>query len=185
MVICHWLLANDRRSLLTEALQGNANGVKSKEDNFLAGLPGEAQTDVATQLELLPSWVEIGSGQLQQLSPTALAYLGDAVYELYIRSHFLLPHKRSQTYHNLVVSHVRAEAQASHLRHLTPYLNNAELEIVRRGRNATVGRPRRAAPEIYQQATSLEALVGYLYLSDRQRLYQLLEQLPLLPNSEA
>ena len=52
---------------------------------------------------------------------------------------------------------------------------------MRRGRNATVGRPRRAAPEVYQQATSLEALVGYLYLSDRQRLYQLLEQLPLAP----
>ncbi|WP_347276451.1 ribonuclease III domain-containing protein [Chroococcidiopsis sp [FACHB-1243]] len=132
-------------------------------------------------MELLPSWLAIAPGQLQQLSPTALAYLGDAVYELYVRSHFLLPHKRSQAYHNLVVAQVRAEAQASHLQFLTPYLNQAELEIVRRGRNATVGRPRRAAPEVYQQATSLETLVGYLYLSDRQRLYQLLEQLPLAP----
>ncbi|OWY66325.1 ribonuclease III [cyanobacterium TDX16] len=158
--------------------------MKPKEDNLFDGSAREAQTNVVTQLELLPSWLAIAPGQLQQLSPTALAYLGDAVYELYVRSHFLLPHKRSHAYHNLVVAQVRAEAQASHLRYLTPYLNQAELEIVRRGRNATVGRPRRAAPEVYQQATSLEALVGYLYLSDRQRLYQLLEQLPLAPNSE-
>lgn len=140
--------------------------------------------NVATQLEALPSWLEIAPEQIQQLSPTALAYLGDAVYELYVRSLFLLPHKRSQTYHHLVVAQVRAEAQASHLCYLTPYLNHAELEIVRRGRNATVGRPRRAAPEIYQQATSLETLVGYLYLCDRQRLYQLLAQLPLVPSPE-
>ncbi|MBD2307634.1 ribonuclease III [Chroococcidiopsis sp. FACHB-1243] len=155
--------------------------MEPKEDNLFDGSAREAQTDVVTQLELLPSWLAIAPGQLQQLSPTALAYLGDAVYELYVRSHFLLPHKRSQAYHNLVVAQVRAEAQASHLQFLTPYLNQAELEIVRRGRNATVGRPRRAAPEVYQQATSLETLVGYLYLSDRQRLYQLLEQLPLAP----
>jgi len=157
--------------------------VKPKEDD--RGLDG-AERSIASEAEwLLPTWLAIAPGQLQQLSPTALAYLGDAVYELYVRSHFLLPHKRSQVYHNLVVSHVRAEAQASHLCHLTPYLNKNELEIVRRGRNATVGKPRRAAPEVYQQATSLEALVGYLYLSDRQRLYQLLEQLPLAAEPEA
>lgn len=158
--------------------------MKPKEDNSCDGSEREARIDIVTQMELLPSWLEIAPGQLQQLSPTALAYLGDAVYELYVRSHFLLPHKRSQTYHNLVVAQVRAEAQASYLRYLVPHLNQAELEIVRRGRNATVGRPRRAAPEIYQQATSLEALVGYLYLSDRQRLYQLLEQLPFAPDVE-
>jgi ribonuclease-3 family protein len=158
--------------------------VKPKQDNLLDGSDREAGTDVATQLEALPSWLTIAPEQLQQLSPTALAYLGDAVYELYVRSHFLLPHKRSQTYHHLVVAQVRAEAQASHLRYLTPYLNSTELEIVRRGRNATVGRLRRVAPEIYQQATSLETLMGYLYLSDRQRLYQLLQQLPLAPSLE-
>ena len=158
--------------------------MKPKEDNLFDGSAREAQADVVTQLELLPNWLEIAPRQLQQLSPTALAYLGDAVYELYVRSRFLLPHKRSQTYHNLVVAQVRAEAQAAHLRYLTPYLNQTELEIVRRGRNATVGRPRRAAPKVYQQATSLEALVGYLYLCDRQRLYQLLEQLPLAPEPE-
>ena len=121
--------------------------------------------------------------QLQQISPTALAYLGDAVYELYVRSRYLLPPKRSQTYHRLVVAQVRAETQAHHLRSLTPHLNNTELEIVRRGRNGAGKRPRRNVdPEIYQQATSLEALIGYLYLTDSQRLTQLLQELKLEQN---
>lgn len=120
--------------------------------------------------------------ELQRLSPTALAYLGDAVYELYIRSHYLLPPKRSQMYHHLVVAQVRAEAQALHLRSLTPHLSNTELEIVRRGRNAATNRPKRVDPEIYQQATGLETLMGYLYLSEPQRLTQLLQKLELDPN---
>ncbi len=122
--------------------------------------------------------------QMQKISPSALAYLGDAVYELYVRSCYLLPPKRSQTYHRLVVAQVRAETQAVHLRSLTPHLNNTELEIVRRGRNAASGRPRRVDPEIYQQATSLETLIGYLYLTNQRRLTQLLAQLKLESNLE-
>ena len=128
--------------------------------------------------------VQVSVAQLQQISPTALAYLGDAVYELYIRSRYLLPPKRSQMYHRLVVAQVRAETQATHLRSLTPHLNNTELEIVRRGRNAANRRSRRVEPEIYQQATSLETLVGYLYLTDSRRLTQLLQELKLEPNIE-
>jgi ribonuclease-3 family protein len=117
--------------------------------------------------------------QIQQLSPLALAYLGDAVYELYIRSRYLMPPKRSQDYHNLVVAQVRAETQAKHLRSLTPHLTPAELEILRRGRNAAASGPKRVEREIYQQATSLETLMGYLYITDPQRLNQLLAQLEL------
>ncbi len=133
----------------------------------------------------LPASVPVTVAQLQQISPTALAYLGDAVYELYIRTHYLHPPKRSLTYHRLVVAQVRAETQALHLRELTPLLNNTELEIVRRGRNAATRRPRRVEPEIYQQATSLETLMGYLYLTNPQRLTQLLQELKLEPSPEA
>ncbi len=116
---------------------------------------------------------------LHQLSPAALAYVGDAVYELYVRTRYLFPPKRLQSYHNQVVAQVRAESQACHLRSLHPYLNEGEREIVRRGRNAASKRPRRVEPDVYQQATGLEALLGYLYLSDLQRLVQLLDQLQL------
>jgi ribonuclease-3 family protein len=111
--------------------------------------------------------------QLQQVSPAALAYLGDAVFELYIRSIYLTPPKRIQTYHHQVVAQVRAESQAQHLRSLLPHLTPAELTILKRGRNAATGKPKRIDLETYQQATSLETLVGYLYLSDPQRLTHL------------
>ena len=123
--------------------------------------------------------LKISEAQIQHLSPTALAYLGDAVYELFIRTYYLHPPKRSQSYHHLVVDQVRAETQALHLRSLTPHLSHTELEIVRRGRNAASGRPKRVQPEVYQQATSLETLMGYLYLTNPQRLNQLLTQLEL------
>lgn len=121
----------------------------------------------------------ISQAQVQQISPSALAYLGDAIYELYVRMFFLWPQQRPEIYHRLVVAQVRAETQALHLRSLTPHLRSNELEIVRRGRNAATGRPKRLNPEIYQQATSLETLVGYLYLTDHPRLTELLQKLHL------
>jgi ribonuclease III family protein len=129
--------------------------------------------------ELPQSWQQphnlaIHPSQVPQLSPAALAYLGDAVYELHVRTRFLLPPKRSHVYHQQVVAQVRAEAQSSHLQILVPHLTSSELETIRRGRNAASGRPRRLDPEIYQQATSFETLIGYLYITNPQRLSELL-----------
>ncbi|HEY9675573.1 MAG TPA: ribonuclease III domain-containing protein [Waterburya sp.] len=144
---------------------------------------------VETQSAL--SWAEVRFKQLcaaadtpsniQQVSPASLAYLGDAVYELYIRTWYLLPPRRLNDYHQQVVAQVRAETQANNLRSLEPYLTDPELEILRRGRNAATGSTRRVDPKIYQQATSLETLLGYLYLTDPQRLTQLLAYLDLDP----
>lgn len=120
--------------------------------------------------------------EIQQLSPASLAYLGDAVYELYIRTHHLVPPKRISDYHHQVVAQVRAESQANHLRSLEPHLTDCELDILRRGRNAVTGSPRRLDPKIYQQATSLETLMGYLFLTNPQRLTQLLAYLDLDPH---
>jgi ribonuclease-3 family protein len=116
---------------------------------------------------------------IQQLSPAALAYLGDTVYELYIRTQYLFPEKRLHEYHQQVVAQVRAEAQAQHLQLWLPHLTEAELDLVRRGRNAASGGRRQLAPELYQQASSLETLVGYLYLTDLPRLSFLLSLLQL------
>ena len=117
--------------------------------------------------------------EIERISPAAWAYLGDAVYELYIRSWYLRPPRRLQAYHELVVGQVRAETQARHLRSISPYLNSTELAIVKRGRNAAANRSKRADPEIYQQASSLETLIGYLYLTDPERLTELLALLEL------
>ncbi len=117
--------------------------------------------------------------KIKQISPASLAYLGDAVYELYVRTYYLLPAQRPANYHDRVVKQVRAEAQAAHLKSLLDRLDDRELEIVRRGRNAANGGRRGLDRNIYQQATSLETLLGYLYINNPNRLRELLERLEL------
>lgn len=115
--------------------------------------------------------------EIERLSPIALAYIGDAVFELYVRTQFLIPPKRMADYHSQVVTQVRAESQAFYLSELLPHLTDSEKEIVRRGRNASTVKPRRLPRHIYQQATSLETLIGYLYLTNPQRLHELLAKI--------
>jgi ribonuclease III family protein len=150
----------------------------STENSCASALPShQVLSFVAALAAACPA--PFGSPQLQQLSPAALAYIGDAVYELYVRTRYLMPPKRLHAYHQQVVAQVRAERQAECLALLQSSLTASEQDIARRGRNAASGRPKRVDPEVYQQATALEALFGYLYLSDPQRLMQLLDQLQL------
>ncbi len=115
--------------------------------------------------------------QIERLSPIALAYIGDAVFELYVRTMFLMPPKRMANYHSQVVTQVRAESQATHLSTLLPDLLDTEKEILRRARNASTAKPRRLSRQIYQQATGFEALVGYLHITNPARLQELLSKL--------
>ena len=142
----------------------------------------ECEAQTLSQFQLRVSFTDAEpASNLNQLSPASLAYVGDAVYELYIRTYYLLPPRRMSDYHNQVVAKVRAESQAACLRLLEPHLTDAERDVLRRGRNAATGCPRRLSPELYQQATSLETLIGYLYLNNPQRLEQLLAQLEFNP----
>jgi ribonuclease-3 family protein len=120
--------------------------------------------------------------QLRSLSPLALAYVGDAVFELFVRSRLLWPPQQVRTFHRQVVSHVRAEQQAHYLECLQPHLSTAEKDILRRARNAASGRKVRSSLRDYRQATALEALLGYLYLTDAQRLVEVLSYLPITPD---
>jgi ribonuclease-3 family protein len=115
--------------------------------------------------------------QVSSLSPVALAYIGDAVYELFVRGVFLLPPKRIQSFHQQVVNQVRAERQADQVQQLLPKLTDPERDLLRRGRNASSRGPRRVDSQVYQQATGFEALVGYLYLTNPDRLVELLSAL--------
>jgi ribonuclease III family protein len=117
--------------------------------------------------------------QWRQLSPAALAYLGDAVYELYVRHHHIFPPQRVRSSHTRVVAQVRAEMQAHHLQTWLPHLSDRERAVAQRARNAGWRHPKRVDPATYQQATSFEALVGYFYLCDRDRLNQLMTYLDL------
>lgn len=110
----------------------------------------------------------------RQLSAQALAYLGDAVYELHVRRTLLLPPRHLQRYRSAVVERVRATCQAQVMAALQEHLPEEELAISRRGRNACGRGPRNVSPELYRQASSLEALLGYLYVSNPQRLQEVL-----------
>lgn len=112
------------------------------------------------------------------LPPLTLAYVGDAVYELYVRQYLLVSGKiRVKGLHEAAVSYVRAGAQAAVLRHFSPELTELEQEVVRRGRNAKGQNPRRIDPAEYAMATAFEALVGYLHLAGhRERLERLLAE---------
>ncbi|MBE9028152.1 ribonuclease III [filamentous cyanobacterium LEGE 11480] len=121
-------------------------------------------------------YLKLTPQELQKFNPVSLAFLGDAVYELVMRQRHLFPPKRVNDYHKQVVEQVRAEQQAIYLDQLAPHLTTAEQDIARRGRNATP-KSRRADPAIYQKATALETLIGYLYLTNRDRLEALLDQL--------
>lgn len=144
----------------------------------------ESQNQPHSQNEVIPHWKlifdgEISASSLQQISPVSFAYIGDAVYELYIRTNFLLPPKKISDYHHQVVEKVRAETQASYLQNLYPLLTEIELNWVRRGRNCVNKSPRRLSLQTYQQATALETLLGYLYICDRPRLEYLLSQIKM------
>lgn len=130
---------------------------------------------LASQLEAC----RLSKAQLGMLAPVSLAYIGDAVFELYVRSRLLIPAKRIRDYHDQVVNQVKAEQQAQYVDMLFPHLTDDEKDMLRRGRNATSGRHRRAAAGSYQKATGFEALIGFLYLSDQSRLLHLLSQLAI------
>ena len=140
----------------------------------MAALPDLARSFLETSRP-----ASLSPEQARRLSPVALAYIGDAIYELHVRLCYLFPPKRQHLYHRSVVAQVRAEAQALHLQTLQPYLTDRERNIAKQGRNAAIEPSRRMDRSTYQQASGLEALVGYLYLTDPDRLLQLFAYLSL------
>lgn len=113
----------------------------------------------------------------RQLSPLVLAYVGDTVYDLYVRTRLIL--KSDATAHGLHVQAARlvcAKAQAAALYAMLDELTEDELAIYKRGRNSHLGTvPKHAAIQDYRAATGLEALLGYLYLSGQdERLTELM-----------
>lgn len=102
----------------------------------------------------------------QEMNALTLAYLGDAVYELWVRTHMLeLGHEKVKELHKQAVSYVRASTQARILRALLPDLNEVEQQVVLRGRNAKGGHPKNVDVVTYRHATAFESLVGYWHLN--------------------
>lgn len=101
------------------------------------------------------------------LSPLRLAYIGDAVHDLFVRTALIFHGGKAGAMHRDAVRSVNAAAQAGTLARVSGTLTETEADVVRRGRNAHAkhGIPRRANPADYKQATGWEALLGFLYLT--------------------
>lgn len=97
-----------------------------------------------------------------------LAFLGDTIYDFYVRRHLVRRGGRVREMHREAVALVCAHAQAEALGRIEGALSEAETAVVRRARNAHQTPPRNAHPAEYHRATGLEALIGYLYLTGRQ-----------------
>jgi ribonuclease-3 family protein len=106
---------------------------------------------------------------LDAMSSLALAHVGDAVYELLVRTKLSLDGRAtSGNLHRETVSHVNAPAQSKAAAIILPLLDEQEADVFRRGRNTNVHFvPKKATRAEYQQATALEALFGWLYLTGR------------------
>ena len=110
-------------------------------------------------------------------SPLALAYIGDSVYDLYVRGRVLLKGNRHVTQmHKDSVSFVKAHSQAQSAYAIEKLLTEEELRILKWGRNAKSNTtPKNADVLDYRLATGFETLIGYLYLKkDEKRLKQLM-----------
>lgn len=114
----------------------------------------------------------------RQLNPLVLAFVGDAIYEVFIRS-YLVDANRDMSVHKLhvkAISYVKAQAQSNIIRKMESLLSEEELNIFKRGRNSKSGTvPKNADLQEYRAATGFEALLGFLYLTEQnERLNELL-----------
>ena len=123
--------------------------------------------------------------ELQEMSVLGLAHVGDAVYELMIRTWLCINGaSTAKRLHSAAVDYVSAKAQAYAAELLLPELTGEELAVFKRGRNAHVNTvPKASSFEEYHMATGFEALFGYLHLSGRpERLEELFEKIIVTNN---
>ena len=112
---------------------------------------------------------DIKERDIDALPPLVLAFIGDAVYDVYVRT--LLISKGGKNVHSLhidSINYVKAGSQSDILKKLAPVLTDEETEIVRRGRNSNPSTvPKHADVTEYRYATGFEALLGHLYLTKK------------------
>ena len=103
------------------------------------------------------------------MNTTVLAFLGDSVYETYVRNHVIGKGQvNADLLHRAAVRFVRADAQACAMKTMMDELSEEEQNLVKRARNKKIStKPKNADPVVYKWATAFEALIGFLYLSER------------------
>lgn len=114
-----------------------------------------------------------------EYSPLVLAYVGDSVYEVYVRSRVIAenPELAAHKLHLESIKYVKAHAQSVSIGAISDMLSEQELGVYKRGRNAKSATvPKNADVAEYRRATGFEALIGYLYMkNDIERLEEIMK----------
>lgn len=129
-------------------------------------------------LDKLKEEFSLGEKDIKTFSPLVLAYVGDCIYEIIIRTVLVeLRDGNVQKLHKETTWFVRAATQAAIIETIKPELTEEELAVYRRGRNAkSHAAPKSADVGEYRKATGFEALIGYLYLiNENDRLIELVK----------
>ena len=121
-------------------------------------------------LDLIKQSFELKEVDIRAYSPLTLAYIGDCVYDLVIRTAVVeRGNEPANKLHKKTVAYVKAQTQASMIEALLPYLTEEEEAVYKRGRNAkSYTSAKNASIGDYRKATGMEALVGYLYLTGQE-----------------
>lgn len=118
--------------------------------------------------EVLDNYHIDSSVNIKQYSPLDMAYIGDCVYELFVRTYLLRGGKQPvNKLHKSAVALVNASKQAEYAHIILDELTEEELGVYKRGRNTNSKPPKNADLTDYKAATGFEALIGYLYLMRR------------------
>ncbi|MBR5789657.1 MAG: ribonuclease III [Lachnospiraceae bacterium] len=117
----------------------------------------------------IKNYFDIGDVDIRTYSPLTLAYIGDCVYEIIIRTIVVgKGNRQTSKLHQTTTKLVKAHSQAVLAELILPMLTEEEADILRRGRNAkSATMAKNATVADYRMATALEALVGYLYLTNK------------------
>ena len=110
--------------------------------------------------------------QPNEINTTALAYIGDAVYEIYVRKHVMETGQfNADRLHHAAIKYVCAAGQAKAVKHMMQeFLTDEEVKLVKRARNHKyTSKAKNADPVTYKLATAFEALVGILYLEENKK----------------
>lgn len=110
---------------------------------------------------------------LQELNIKNYAHIGDAVYEVFIRERTILLTSNLKKLHQYTVHYVNASFQTELLEKITPSLTEQELELSRRARNIPTSSSRRIDRALHSSATSLEVVLGYNYVHNKDRYNEL------------
>lgn len=129
--------------------------------------------------EIIKSGMELDDIDLVNYPPITLAYIGDAIYEIIIRTYVVInTNTQVNKLHKMTSSLVKAKTQSDMIKSLYDELTEEELRIFKRGRNAkSVSVAKNASVTEYRIATGFEALMGYLYLNNEsERMMELIKK---------